>query len=209
MAEIPVRDWTNKTVRTVELDPKIFDYPLKKHLIYEAVLAYRAAGRSGTHKTKNRVEVSGGTRKLWRQKGTGRARMGDNRSPLWRHGGTVHGPSPRSYAWSIPKRMRRNAVRSALAQKFREGKMVCVEHFELETHRTRDLDQALSGALGILDKALLVPLEDERNLNLAARNNTRLSVVRALGLSVVDLLASDTVVISEPALQRLSEVLAS
>lgn len=207
MPEIAVRDWSNKTVRTVELDPKVFDYPLKSHLIYEAVLAHRAAGRRGTHKTKNRVEISGGTRKLWRQKHTGRSRVGDNRSPLWRHGGTVHGPSPRDYSWRMPKRMRRNAVRSALAHKFREGKLVCIEQFDLETHRTRDLEKALAGGLGIGEKTLLVPLEEERNLSLAARNNQRLTVVRALGVSVVDLLGSDTVVISESALQRLSEVL--
>jgi large subunit ribosomal protein L4 len=207
MPEIAVRNWNNKTVRTVELDPKVFDYPLKSHLIYEAVLAFRAAGRRGTHKTKNRVEVSGGTRKLWRQKHTGRARVGDNRSPLWRHGGTVHGPAPRDYSWSMPKRMRRNAVRSALAQKFREGKMICVEQFDLATHRTSELEKALSAGLGIEAKALLVPLEEERNLSLAARNNRRLSVRRALGVSVVDLLGNDTVVISESALQRLSEVL--
>ena len=207
MPEISVRNWKNKTVRTMELDPKVFDYPLKSHLIYEAVLAYRAAGRRGTHKTKNRVEVSGGTRKPWRQKSTGRARAGDNRSPLWRHGGTVHGPTPRDYTWRMPKRMRWNAVRSALAEKFREGKIICIDQFELETHRTGELEQALSAGLGIADKALLVPLDDERNLSLAAHNNQRLSVVRALGVSVVDLLSADTVVISEPALQRLSEVL--
>ena len=92
MPEISVRNWKNKEVRKVDLAAEIFDYPLKQHLVYEAVCAYQAAGRRGTHKTKNRVDVSGGTCKPWRQKGTGRARVGDNRSPLWRHGGTVHGP---------------------------------------------------------------------------------------------------------------------
>jgi large subunit ribosomal protein L4 len=208
MPEIEVRNWQNKTVRTLELDPVVFDYPLKKHLVYEAVLAYQAAGRSGTHKTKNRVEVSGGTRKLWRQKHTGRARMGDNRSPLWRHGGTVHGPTPRSYAWRMPKRMRLNALRSALAQSLREGKIVCIDDLALESHRTKELEQALAGGLGIEGKALLVPLEDERNLELAARNNPRLKVSRALGLNVVDILHHDTLLISEQALQKLSEVLA-
>ena len=89
MAQIPVRDWNNKTLRTLELPEAVFGYPLKEHLIYEAVCAYQAAGRAGTHKIKNRSEVSGGTKKLWKQKHTGHARMGDNRSPLWRHGGTV------------------------------------------------------------------------------------------------------------------------
>ena len=208
MAEIDVRDWQNNTVRTLELDPGVFEYPLKQHLLYEAVLAYQAAGRRGTHKVKNRIEVSGGTRKLWRQKHTGRARVGDNRSPIWRHGGTVHGPQPRSYAWRFPKKMRRNALRSALAQSMREGKIMCVEQFDLESHRTKDLEQALATGLGITGRALLVPLGDERNLRLAARNNPRLKVVRSLGVSVVDLLHHDTLLFSEAALKRLNEVLA-
>jgi len=208
MSEISVRNWKNEAVRTLELSSDVFEYPLKEHLVYEAVLAYQAAGRRGTHKTKNRVEVSGGTRKLWRQKHTGRARVGDNRSPLWRHGGTVHGPQPRDYSWGFPKKMRRNALRSALAQSLREGRLVCVEGFELETHRTNDLERALSGDLGITGKTLLVPAEEERNLTLAARNNPRLKVVRSLGVSIVDLLYHDTLLFSEAALQKLSEVLA-
>lgn len=208
MPQITVHNWKKEELRTVELDPTVFDYPLKPHLLYEAVLAYQAGGRSGTHKVKNRVEVSGGTRKLWRQKGTGRARVGDNRSPLWRHGGTVHGPQPRDYSWKMPKRMRRNALRSALAQKLREGKLICLESLELESHRTAELDQALVGGLGLQDKTLLVPVDEQRNLDLAARNNPRLKVVRALGVSVVDLMHYDTIVLSEPALLRLNEVLA-
>ena len=208
MSEISVRNWKNEEVRTLELSPDVFEYPLKEHLVYEAVLAYQAAGRRGTHKTKNRVEVSGGTRKLWRQKHTGRARVGDNRSPLWRHGGTVHGPTPRDYSWNFPKKMRRNALRSALAQCLREGRLVCVEGFELETHRTNDLERALSGDLGITGKTLLIPAEEERNLSLAARNNPRLKVVRSLGVSIVDLLYHDTLLFSEAALKKLSEVLA-
>jgi large subunit ribosomal protein L4 len=208
MSEISVRNWKNEEVRTLELSADVFEYPLKEHLVYEAVLAYQAAGRRGTHKTKNRVEVSGGTRKLWRQKHTGRARVGDNRSPLWRHGGTVHGPTPRDYSWNFPKKMRRNALRSALAQSLREGRLVCVEGFDLENHRTNDLERALSGDLGITGKTLLIPAEEERNLTLAARNNPRLKVVRSLGVSIVDLLYHDTLLFSEAALKKLSEVLA-
>jgi large subunit ribosomal protein L4 len=208
MPEIAVRNWKNEKVRSLELDPEVFDYPLKQHLIFEAVLAYRAAGRAGTHKTKNRVEVSGGTRKLWRQKHTGRARMGDNRSPLWRHGGTVHGPQPRSYAWRFPKKMRLNALRSALAQKLRDGKLVCVEAFELENHKTAELERAVGKGLGIAGKTLLVPMDAESNLELAARNNPRLKTVRVLGMSIVDVLEHDTLLFSEPALRKLGEVFA-
>jgi len=208
MPEISVQNWKKETLRTLELDERVFDYPLKKHLLYGAVLAYQAAGRRGTHATKNRKNVSGGTKKVWRQKGTGRARVGDNRSPLWRHGGTVHGPQPRDYSWDFPKKMRRNALRSALSDKLRQGKTVCVEAFDLESHRTRPLDDALRGGLGVERKALLLPLENEHNLEVAARNNPRVSVVRALGVSIIDLLDCDTIVISEEALKRLNEVLA-
>lgn len=206
---IPVRDWNNKTLRTIELDEAVFGYPLKEHLIYEAVCAYRAGGRAGTHKTKNRIEVSGGTKKLWKQKGTGRARVGDNRSPLWRHGGTIQGPVPRDYSWGFPAAMRRNAIKSALAQKLRDGKIVCLDGFDLGSPKTKELEGALAGKLGVTAKALLLPLDVEANLDLAARNNPRLKVVRALGVSIVDLLDHDTIVVSEPALKRLSEVLAS
>ncbi len=207
MAEIIVRNWKNEAVRSFAIDSALADYPLKEHLIYEAVCAHRAGARRGTHKTKNRVEVSGGTKKLWRQKHTGRARMGDNRSPLWRHGGTVHGPVPRSYAWDFPKRMRWNAIKSAFAQKLREGGVVCLEDLGIASPKTRELEAAVSQGLGIAGKALLVPEGVDRNLELAARNNPRLRVVRVLGVSIVDLLDHDTVILSEPALRRLSEVL--
>jgi large subunit ribosomal protein L4 len=209
MAQIPVRDWNNKTLRTLELNDAVFGYPLKEHLIYEAVCAYRAGGRAGTHKTKNRIEVSGGTKKLWKQKHTGRARVGDNRSPLWRHGGTIQGPVPRDYSWNFPAAMRLGAIKSALAQKLRDGKIVCVDGFASATGKTKDLEGALAGKLGITKKTLLLPLDAEANLDRAARNNPRLKVVRALGVSIVDLLDHDTVVVSEPALMRLTEVLAS
>jgi large subunit ribosomal protein L4 len=134
--------------------------------------------------------------------------MGDNRTPLWRHGGTVHGPVPRDYSWGFPGAMRRNAIKSALAQKLRDGQIVCVDGFTLKTPKTQDLEGALSEKLGITRKTLLLPLEAETNLDLAARNNPRLKVVRALGVSIVDLLDHETVVVSEAALVRLSEVLA-
>ncbi len=208
MAEIAVKNWNNKTIRKLKLDDAVFSYPYKEHLIYEAMLAFRAAGRRGTHKAKNRIEVSGGTRKLWPQKNTGRARMGDNRSPLWRHGGTVHGPRPRDYSWSFPKRMRRNAIKSALAQKHREGKLVCVDALDVESPKTAELERLVATGLTISGKALLLCDESNPNLELAARNNPRLTVVRALGTSVVDLLANGTVIASEPALLKLTEVLA-
>jgi large subunit ribosomal protein L4 len=208
MSSISVRNWSNKELRSIDLDPAVFDYPLKEHLVFEAVAAYRAAGRAGTHKVKNRIEVSGGTRKLWRQKGTGRARMGDNRSPLWRHGGTVHGPRPRSYEWAFPKKMRRNALKAVLAQKLRDGELVCLDSLSLEAPRTRDLERTVRTKLGLERRVLFLPLEHDHNLDLASRNNPRMKTVRALGVSVIDLIEHDAVVIAEDALVKLSEVLA-
>jgi large subunit ribosomal protein L4 len=207
MPQIPVKNWSNVTVRTLEVDAALVEYPAKEHLVYEAVCAYEAGGRRGTHKVKNRVEVSGGTKKLWRQKGTGRARVGDNRSPLWRHGGTVHGPVPRDYSWNLPKKMRRNALRSVLSEKFREGKLVCLDSIEVPSPKTRELERKLRDGLGLSARTLLITLEGAPNLDLAARNHPRLDTVRALGVDVVDLLRHDTVVVSEDALKRLGEVL--
>ncbi len=205
MPQIEVRNWKNEKVRTLDL--AFLDYPSKPHLVYEAVCAYQAAGRAGTHKTKNRREVSGGTKKLWKQKHTGRARMGDNRSPLWRHGGTIQGPVPRDYSWNMPKRMRRNALRAVLAEKFRDGQLVCIDRFEIGSHKTKDLESALRDGLGLRGRALLLPLDDEKNLMIAAGNNPNVCVVRVLGVGIVEMLDSATVVASEAALRRLEEVL--
>jgi len=212
MAEIEIRNWKNKKVGSLELNEAVFGYPLKEHLIYEAVCAYQAAGRAGTHKTKNRVEVSGGGRKPWRQKGTGRARAGDNRSPLWRHGGTVHGPKPRDYSWKFPRKMRLNALKSILAQKLRDGKLVCVDKMEFKSHKTADLEKAVGDGLGISGKVLLVceSLEGTgvANMMRAAGNNPRLKVGRALGVSIVEMMDCEVMVVSEGAIKQLSEVLA-
>ena len=208
MAQISVKDWGNKELRSIDLDPQVFDYPAKEHLVYEAVCAYRAAGRAGTHKVKNRQEVSGGTHKLWKQKGTGRARVGDNRSPLWRHGATVHGPRPRSYSWKLPRKMRRNALRSLLSEKLRNGELFCLDNLSIDSPKTKGLETRVRDGLGLPKKTLLVPLDTVNELSLAARNNPRLRVVRALGLSVIDLLEHDAVVVSEEALLKLNEVLA-
>ena len=191
----------------MEIDDAVAAYPLKEHLIWEAVQAYQAAGRAGTHATKNRSDVSGGTKKLWKQKHTGRARMGDNRSPLWRHGGTVFGPQPRDYSWNFPRTARRNAVKSALAQKLREGSVLCLEALMPETPKTKSLAAALASGLGVKGKTLLVAEEVAGNLELAARNHPRLTAKRALGVEVVDLLENDVVIFSEPALKALAEVL--
>ncbi len=142
----------------------MFGYPYKQHLIHEAVQAYLAGLRRGTHKVKNRSEVSGSGKKLWRQKGTGRARTEDIRNPKWRKGGTVHGPVPHSHAKDLSRREKKNALKSALSQKLAEQSIVVLDGLELGSHKTKDL-MARLGKLGIAGKALLVDSQDNRNLS--------------------------------------------
>ena len=207
MPKVDVVDLNNQKVGELELSDEVFAAEVNEALLYEAVRQYMASARGGAAKTKTRHEVSGAGKKLWRQKGTGRARSGSIRSPLWRHGGTVHGPVPRDYGWDFPKKMRRNALKSLLAQKLRDGHLMCLEEFGVPSHKTAELKKAVEGRLGVKGKALLVPEDLERNLDLAARNNPLLKVVRALGMSVVDLLNHEMIIVSEPALKRLVEVL--
>src|ERR1700716_2590498 len=168
MANIDVVDLSGKKVGTFELADEVFG-AVNEALLWEAVKHYRAAGRAGTHKTKDKSEVSGAGRKLWKQKGTGRARVGSIRSPLWRHGGTVHGPRPRDYSYALPKKMLLGALRSALSAKLAEQKLTGVDAWTLETHKTQSLVEVL-GKLNHTKSALLVAHGENRNLELASRN---------------------------------------
>lgn len=205
--KIAVKNLSNQQVREIELPDAVFAYPYKAHLIHEAVLAYQAGLRAGTHKTKDRSEVSGSGKKLWRQKGTGRARTGDIRNPKWRKGGTVHGPVPRSYAKDLSVREKKNALKSALSQKAAESRILVLDSLELDSHRTRELLKRLTG-LGIDGKALIVDSFDNQNLALAARNERKLKTVDALAVNVYDVVDRGYLVLSEGALNRLVEVLA-
>jgi large subunit ribosomal protein L4 len=205
--KIAVKNFENQTVRELDLPEDVFSYPYKRHLIHTVVEAYRAALRAGTHKTKVRSEVSGSGKKLWKQKGTGRARMGSVRSPIWRHGGTVHGPVPRDYTKDVSPREKRNALKSALSRKLKEAQVIVLESLEVPTHRTKELVTLLS-RLGADGRVLLVDRFDNENLTLAARNNTRVKTVDALGVNVYDIVDRPWVVFSEQALGRLVEVLA-
>lgn len=204
--KVPVVNLDNENVREIELPEEVFAYPYKEHLIHEAVVAMLAARRSGSHKTKTRGEVSGSGRKLWRQKGTGRARVGDIRNPKWRSGGTVHGPQPRSYATGLSAREKRNALKSVLSRKLADGELVVLESFELGSHKTRELVGRLAG-LGVAGKALLVDSRDNVDLERAARNNPALKTVDALAVSVSDVVGRPHLLVSEGALTRLVEVL--
>lgn len=205
--KIAVKNLSNQQIREIELPDAVFAYPYKEHLIHEAVVAYQAGLRSGTHKTKDRSEVSGSGKKLWRQKGTGRARTGDIRNPKWRGGGTVHGPVPHSHAKDLSVREKKNALKSALSQKAAESRILVIDTLELDNHRTRELRERLTG-LGIDGKALIVDSFDNQNLTLAARNERKLKTVDALGVNVYDVVDRGYLILSESALNRLVEVLA-
>ena len=205
--KIAVKNFDNKQLREIDLPESVFEYPYNEHLIHEAVLAYLAGLQRGTHKVKTRAEVSGSGKKLWRQKGTGRARTGDIRNPKWRGGGTVHGPVPHSHAKHLSVREKKNALRSALSRKAADNQIVVLESFDLANHRTQELLQRLGG-LGIHGKALLVDSIENHNLTLAARNDPKLKTVDALAVNVYDVVDRGFLIVSEGALNRLVEVLA-
>src|SRR6476646_6100716 len=148
MATVPVLNWKKERVGEVDLPAEVFDYPYRRHLVWEVVKAYRAGQRAGTHKTKVRSEVSGSGKKPFKQKGTGRARQGGSRPPIHRHGGTAHGPVPRSYAQKLSIGEKKNALKAALSRRVQEERLVVLEGLDLETHRTKDLKAAVE-ALGI------------------------------------------------------------
>jgi large subunit ribosomal protein L4 len=204
--KIAVKNFDNKPLREIELPDAVFAYPYKEHLIHVAVQCYLAGLRRGTHKTKTRAEVSGSGKKLWRQKGTGRARTGDIRNPKWRKGGIVWGPVPHSWAKDLTVREKKNALKSALSKKAEAGQILVLDSLEVGSHRTRELVAQLSG-LGVAGKALLVDSQGNGKLALAARNNPALKTVDALGVNVYDVVDRPFLVVSEGALNRLVEVL--
>ena len=204
--KIAVRNFDNKTVKELDLPEEILSYPYKQHRSHTAVQCDRAGLRAGTHKTKTRSEVSGSGKKLWKQKGTGRARMGSVRSPLWRKGGTVHGPVPRDYSTALTAGEKRNALKSALSRKAKENGIIVLENLEVGTPKTKAL-AALLSKLGAGGKVLLVDRHDNEKLALASRNHPEIKTVDALGVNVYDVVDRPFIVVSEQALGRLVEVL--
>jgi large subunit ribosomal protein L4 len=206
---MPVVDVVNldgKKVGQVELADAVFAAKVNPHLLHEASRWYLRGLRAGTHKTKDKSEVSGAGRKLWRQKGTGRARVGSIRSPLWRHGGTVHGPKPRDYSYALPKKMLLGALRSALSAKLAEQKLTVVDEWSLENHKTKALRTVLDKLNGV-KSALLVAHGENRNLELASRNMDRVKLVATNVLQPYDLLNHDLLVLSKDAAARLTRSL--
>ena len=208
MPTIDVKDWNNKKVGSADLPDEIFAYPYKEHLIHEAIRNYLASLRQGTHKTKTRSEVSGSGKKPFRQKGTGRARQGGNRPPIHRHGGTVFGPVPRDHSYKMNSKEKKNALKSALSQRVKEGKLVLLSDLSVEDSKTKALAEKVT-KIGVEGKALIVESFENTNLALAARNNPRLVLVDPLHVNVYDVVNSRYIVLSQDALQRLTEALES
>ncbi len=206
MATLEVKNLEGQTVKELQVPDEVFGAKPNQSLLWDAVKQYLASQRRGTHKTKSRGEVSGGGKKPWRQKGTGRARVGSNRSSLWRHGSIAHGPQPRDYSYALPKGMLRGALRSALAAKFQEHKLTVVDQFNLGEPKTRLFSGALH-KLGVEKTVLVVNDAANRNLELSSRNVEGCDVVRHHDLHPYHLLSHDRVLISEGALTRLQEAL--
>ncbi len=208
MPKVDVVDLKNSKVGEVELSDAVFAAPVNEALIYESVRHHLAGVRSGTAKTKVRREVAGSGKKLWRQKGTGRARVGSVRSPLWRHGGTTHGPVPRDYSYRLNRKMVLGALRSALSAKLRDGELKVVSGFGLADHKTKSVAEALSGLQAERTVLLVNTTEPNRNLELGSRNLPGVKLVETKDVTTYDLLAHKLVVISEAAAKKLSEALA-
>ncbi len=206
MAKIEVKNLEGQTVRELDLADELLAAPPNQSLLWEAAKSYLASQRRGTHSTKSRGEVSGGGKKPWRQKGTGRARVGSIRSSLWRHGSIAHGPKPRDYAYAIPKKMLRGALRSALALKFQEQKLTVVDQLNLSEVKTKPFAESLH-KLGIEKSVLLVNDARSRNLELSSRNVSGCDLVRHHEVHPYQVMSHDRLVISEGALTRLAEAL--
>ncbi|HEY3041837.1 MAG TPA: 50S ribosomal protein L4 [Pyrinomonadaceae bacterium] len=206
MPTVKVRNIKNEEVREVELSDAVFGAPLNEALIHAAVRNFMANARQGTSATKTRGDVSGSGRKLWKQKGTGRARIASLRSPLWKGGGNVHGPQPRDWSYNMPRKMRQGALRSALSERVREGRVVLVDGWEFDKPKTKEFVASLK-QLGLEGKTLIVDSLDNENLRLSTRNVQSAKVVNSFGLNIYDLLYHEKLIISEAAVKELEQLL--
>jgi len=204
MASVVMVDMSNKKVKDVEL-PGVFGVEVKSHLLHTAVVNQLANKRAGTVATKNKSLVSGGGVKPFKQKGTGRARAGSNRSPLWRHGGTVFGPQPRDYSYSIPKKEKRAAIASALSAKVNDTRLIVLDKIELTAPKTKDMSTMLK-TLGVSESALVLLSADNRNVALASRNIPSVKVLRMENMNVYDLLKYRYLITTQDALVKIQEV---
>jgi len=206
MPTVKVRNLKNEEVGEVELSDAVFGAPLNEALIHAAVRNFMANARQGTSATKTRGDVSGSGRKVWKQKGTGRARIASLRSPLWKGGGNVHGPQPRDWSYNMPRKMRQGALRSALSERVREGRVVLVNGWTLDKPKTKEFVASLK-QLGLEGKTLIVDSLDNENLKLSTRNVQSAKVVNSFGLNIYDLLYHEKLIISEAAVKELEQLL--
>jgi large subunit ribosomal protein L4 len=197
----------NQRIGTVDVSDEVFGGRVKVDLIHESVIRANAAERRGTHATKNRALVSGSGKKPWRQKGTGRARVGEIRNPLWRKGGTVFGPQPRSYEYQLSKKVEKGALRAALAAKFQGGDVIIVEAFAADEVKTKAAVGVLK-ALGVTGKALLVAVQPEEKFALSVRNIAGVRLLPSNRITARDVMDTRQVVLTQAALEKLQEALA-
>jgi large subunit ribosomal protein L4 len=208
MPTVKVRNLKNEEIGDLQLSDAVFGAPLNEALIHAAVRNFMANGRQGTSATKTRGDVSGSGRKLWKQKGTGRARIASLRSPLWKGGGNAHGPQPRDWSYNMPKKMRQGALRSALSARLREGNVFVIDGWSLDKPKTKEFSSSL-GKLGLGGKTLIVDSLENENLILSARNMRRAKVVNSFGLNIYDLLYHEHLVLSRTAAEELEQLLGS
>ena len=207
MANVSVYNTDGKEVGTIELNDAVFGVELNEHLVHLAVVAQLANKRQGTQKAKTRSEVSGGGRKPWRQKGTGRARSGSTRSPLWVGGGTVFGPQPRSYAFRMPKKQRRLAIKCALSDKVASGDFIVLDDLQFDAPKTKSVVKML-GDFGVDAKSLIITLDENENVELSSRNIPGVKAINTMGLNVYDILNHTKLFITKAAIEKIEEVLA-
>ena len=196
----------NEKIGQLELNDEVFGGRVKTDLIWEAVVQQNASERRGTHATKNRALVSGSGKKPWRQKGTGRARVGEIRNPLWRKGGTVFGPQPRSYAYELPKKVQRGALRAALAQKISDGAVIVVDRLDSVERKSKET-AALLARLGATGKTLVIDVKPDEGFSLSARNIARVKLVPTADVTARDVMDTTHVIATRDAIEKLQESL--
>ncbi len=201
-----VLDRHRNRVEQIDLDASVFDTEIKPHLIHQVVVYQQAKYRAGTASTKNRREVKASGAKPWRQKGTGRARAGERSSPLWHGGGVIFGPGPRSFAFKLPKKVRKAAIKSAVSSKQQEGKMIVVDNLEMEKPRTKELIKWLED-LKVFQKVLVVIARKDPYIELSARNLDDVKVLRAEGLNVRDVMNHEVLIMTKEAAVKVQEAL--
>lgn len=207
MPKVAVMNVEGKKVGDIELSETVFGIEPNKSVLYDAIIMQRASLRRGTHSVKNRSAVRGGGRKPWRQKGTGRARQGTIRAPQWRGGGVVFGPTPRSYSYKLPKKVRRLALKSALSLKVIKEEIIVIDQFNIEQPKTKAVVEMLKN-LNVNQKTLIVGGAQDLNIFMSARNIPGVKYVEATGINVLDLVGHDRLIITKDAVSKVEEVFA-